>query len=348
MKQPSFHNRSDTVQLTDDIDDLLNDHQPMMPAKKSQPIRHDTYDLDSIDDLLDNNPKPVQPIRQQSYDLDVDLMMVKPKPVQPVQPIRQQSFDFDDDFVEEKPKSVQPMRQQSFDIDDDFMEEKPKSVQPMRQQSFDIDDFIEEKPKSVQPMRQQSFDIDDDFIEEKPKPKPVQPMRQQSFDIDDFIEEKPKPMPMPTNKPVYGNYGAQQNNDFDLEISVGRDNVAKPTAPKKIDIYSAQSSGSYTPKIRGVPNGVEAIIRADIYESTHYIILEGASNLVQSIMNHLKSTNEWTPLSSNAMVNQKQLPLQKLYQYLMRQLHRCKLGKVRWNQGVDSSYKQIEEIQIWG
>jgi len=149
-----------------------------------------------------------------------------------------------------------------------------------------------------------------------------------------------------SNKPPVKNHYDYDDPLGNIEIDSKKDSLHNNPVTKRIEGPQGHSH-DYRPSLKGVPSGVEVIIRSDIHESTHYIVLEGANTLLQNITSHLKSTGEWTVVGNNTMINQKQVPLQKLYQYLMRQIHKCKIGKIKWNYGIDGAYKQIEEIQLW-
>jgi len=203
----------------------------------------------------------------------------------------------------------------------------------------------------------------------KPKAPPVQaPVKHHHIEVEHSSPNKSPPAPVkhqhhdPTPvkhhyievdyKPPPAKHHQTYHDDFDdplgnFEVDHKKDSLHNNPATKKIEVSKGGGGGDYRPPNKGVPHGVDAIIRAEVKEGTHYIVIEGSHALIQSVMNHLKTTGEWTPLGNNTMVNQKQMALQKLYQYLMRVLHKCKISKVKWNMGIDSSYKQIEEIQIW-
>jgi len=115
---------------------------------------------------------------------------------------------------------------------------------------------------------------------------------------------------------------------------------------------SSISSSSVSVELRkGIPPGVEAVIREGLSQDSRKIIyFEGPLGLIKSVTNHLKQipTGDWQVLSETQLINAKGAPLMQLYQYILRQLHRCNVSKVKWNQGVDSAWKQFEEIHIWG
>jgi hypothetical protein len=145
-------------------------------------------------------------------------------------------------------------------------------------------------------------------------------------------------------------HGHNDLDDLILESKSHQDKAHAAPAQKRIVLDNSDDFGSapnQQAQLKGVPAGVEAVIRSHISGTNHYIILEGTPHLIQSIMAHLKGTGNWTPAGSNQMINTKQETLQNLYKYLMRQLHRCKIGKIKWNYGIDHTYKQIEEIQLW-
>jgi hypothetical protein len=152
-------------------------------------------------------------------------------------------------------------------------------------------------------------------------------------------------------KPVGHHHGGHDDlDDLILENKSHQDKAHAAPAQKRIVLDNSDDFGSapnQQAQLKGVPAGVEAVIRSHVSGTNHYIILEGTPNLVQSVMAHLKSTGNWTPAGSNQMINTKQETLQNLYKYLFRVLHKCKIGKIKWNYNIDHTYKQIEEIQLW-
>jgi hypothetical protein len=314
LDNPNYHH--DDKYNDDDLESLMNDISKDSHSHKHKGKRNTVDEIDALllDDDFINNTNP-------------------PKHAQP--PTRHDTFDLDDLDLSDhhhKPNNQPPTHQpvkhhhQSYDVDLDVdvspVHKAPATHQPVKHhQSYDVDLDVGVSPVHKAPATHQ----------------PVK--HHQSYDVDLDVGVSPVHKAPVTHQPV------KHHSDIDdISIVDHRKEAAIP-APKKIE--NTGSGSSYSVKLRGVPSGVDVIIRSDVYESAHYIILEGAAPLIQGVMNHLKSTGDWTPLGANAMVNQKQTPLQKLYQYLIRQLHRCKIGKLKWNQGVDSSHRQFEEIQLW-